>query len=109
MCVGEPMRLTFAEGIAGTAIAGNRTEVIDLSLTPDARAGDWVLTFLGTAREVISEDEAAKISAALNGLRRLMQGGAPDALIGAFADLENRSPSLPPHLLAAQQAGQSRG
>ncbi len=103
MCVGDPMRLATINGIAGTTEDG---QVIDLSLTPDARPGDWLLVFLGTAREILPEDEALKTRAAVNGLRALMQGGD---LGTAFADLEARSPALPPHLQAALDAGQTTG
>lgn len=103
MCVGDPLRLVSATGIAGTTEDG---QLIDLSLTPDARPGDWLLVFLGTAREILTEDEALKIRAALTGLRALMQGGELGA---AFADLDARTPALPPHLQAALDAGQTTG
>lgn len=105
MCVGEPLRLLSIDGIAGTATDGTHRSVIDLSLTPDAVAGDWVLAFLGTAHRVIDADEAAQIAAALQALRSIMAGGdAGDA----FADLD-RPPQLPPHLQAALDTGQSHG
>ena len=104
MCVGLPLRITAISGIA--AEVAECPDLIDLSLTPEARVGDWVLTFLGAAREVISEDEAGKIAAALQGLRAVMTGGG---LGDAFADLDARTPQLPPHLQAAQDAGQSTG
>lgn len=103
MCVGEPLRLAWIDGIAGYCEGG---EVIDLSLTPEARAGDWVLGFLGSAREVLTPDAAGQIAAALQGLRAVMQGGDPGT---AFADLEDRIPSLPAHLQAALDAGRSHG
>lgn len=106
MCVGQPLQLTAITGIAGEAQSGDLREVIDLSLTPDAQVGDWVLTFLGAAREVITQDEAQKITAALDGLRAVMAGHGPG---DAFADLETRAPQLPPHLQAALDAGQSTG
>lgn len=104
MCVGIPMQITTVTGIAGTV--SESAELIDLSLTPDAQAGDWVLTFLGAAREVISTEDAQKISAALDGLRAIMAG---DDLGNAFADLDAATPQLPPHLQAALDAGQSTG
>ncbi|MGP3697594.1 HypC/HybG/HupF family hydrogenase formation chaperone [Rhodobacter sp. NSM] len=105
MCVGDPLHLLSVEGIAGTASDGERISLIDLSLVPDARAGDWVLCFLGTAREIIAADEAARIAEALAALRSVMAGGG----VGdAFADLD-RPPSLPPHLQAALDAGRSHG
>lgn len=106
MCVGVPMQITTIDGIAATTTNGQHVEVIDLSLTPDAQVGDWLLTFLGAAREVITEDEAHKISAALNGLKSLMQGGD---LGDAFADLEETGPRLPAHLQAALDAGATTG
>ncbi len=104
MCVGLPLQITAIDGIAAEARNGAHEEMIDLSLTPDAKVGDWLLTFLGASREVISEDEAQKISAALDGLRSVMSGGA---LGDAFADLDASGPSLPPHLQAALEAGKS--
>jgi len=102
MCVGVPMKLLSMEGIVGKASDGERVHTIDLSLTQDALPDQWVLTFLGTAREVISEDEARKIAAALEGLRAVMSG---ETLGDAFADLEERGPQLPPHLQAALASG----
>jgi hydrogenase expression/formation protein HypC len=106
MCVGVPMQILSIDGIAGLACGAEATELIDLSLCPDAVPGDWVLNFLGAARAIITADEAALITAALQGLRSLMNGGD---LGDAFADLEARSPSLPPHLQAAFDAGHSIG
>ncbi|MFB2530747.1 HypC/HybG/HupF family hydrogenase formation chaperone [Paracoccus sp. p4-l81] len=103
MCIGIPARLTQVTGIAGQTEDG---ALIDLSLTPDARAGDWVLTFLGASRSVIDAQTARLIGDALAGLAAVMAGGDAGA---AFADLEARSPQLPPHLQAALDAGHSTG
>ena len=106
MCVGLPLKIIAIDGIAARAEAEDHREVIDLSLTPDARPGDWVLTHLGAAREVITADEAAKISAALAGLRAVMAGHGPG---DAFADLDAKGPVLPAHLQAALDAGETIG
>lgn len=96
------MRILSVDGIAARASDGETEALIDLSLTGPLDPGTWVLTFLGTAREVISAEEAARIAAALQALRSIMTGGdAGDA----FADIEARAPSLPPHLEAARAAG----
>jgi len=106
MCVGIPMRILAVDGIAAIATDGRDVSRIDLSLVGEIAPGAWVLTFLGTAREVIDEGQAARISAALDGLRSIMAGGD----VGdAFADLEAREPALPPHLQAAHDAGHSEG
>lgn len=104
MCVGIPVQVLKVDGIAGHTTDGKHHEVVDLSLTPQAEVGDWVLTFLGVAREIITEDEALKITAALGGLQSLMRG---EDLGDAFADLDDRTPSLPPHLQAALDAGKT--
>lgn len=106
MCVGVPMRLLTIDGIVGEAICDEGQGLVDLSLIPDARVGDWVLTHLGTAREILDEQQAEQIKAALRGLSSLMVGGD---LGDAFADLETRPPSLPPHLQAALSAGKATG
>lgn len=106
MCVGIPMQLMSVDGIAGRASDRGNPQLIDLSLTPDARVGDWLLTFLGTAREVLTEAEALLILKALDGLSSLMAGGDAGT---AFADLDARAPSLPPHLQAALDAGLTTG
>ncbi|WP_424965501.1 MULTISPECIES: HypC/HybG/HupF family hydrogenase formation chaperone [unclassified Dinoroseobacter] len=106
MCLGVPMQVISIDGIAAQCSDGQREELIDISLTPDAIPGVWLLTFLGASREVLDADEAAKISAALGGLRSLMAG---DGLGDAFADLEARGPQLPPHLAAAAAAGKTTG
>ncbi|MHA7866702.1 MAG: HypC/HybG/HupF family hydrogenase formation chaperone [Salipiger thiooxidans] len=104
MCVGIPMRILSVDGIAAHATGDEGEAMIDLSLVGDVAPGTWVLTHLGHAREVISEAEAQLIAQALQGLRSIMQGaGAGDA----FADLDNREPSLPPHLEAARQQGKA--
>jgi len=100
MCIATPMRLDRVEGIHGLAGA----ESIDLSLVPEAVAGDWVLVFLGVARRTLGAEEAAQILAALDGLAAVMQGRAAD-LDHLFADLAGREPALPPHLEAARAAG----
>lgn len=102
MCVGIPMQVIAVDGLAARALDGAEEQLIDLSLTGPVAPGTWLLTFLGTAREVLPEDEAQKIRAALAGLKSLMQGGG---LGDAFADLEARAPQLPPHLQAALDNG----
>ncbi len=103
MCLGVPMQIASVTGIAGHMTDGT---LVDLSLVPEAGPGDWVLVFLGAAREVLTPETAAQISAALDGLRSLMAGGD---LGDAFADLDARPPTLPPHLQAALDAGQPTG
>lgn len=105
MCVGIPLQIVTCDGFQAIATDGKRTETLDLALVGPQEKGTWVLSFLGAAREVITEDDARLISDALSGLERLMAGGA---LGDAFADLDARAPELPPHLAAAHAAGLSK-
>lgn len=106
MCIGEPALLRSRKGIAGLAEIDGQDVLVDLSLVPDAEPGTWLLCFLGAARAVIEEDEAMSIRAAVGALRRVMAGGS----IGdAFADLDQREPTLPAHLQAALDAGHIQG
>jgi hydrogenase expression/formation protein HypC len=106
MCLGIPMQLVSRDGLVGRASDGEQVHEIDLALVGEQPEGTWLLTFLGAAREVLDPDEAAKIAAALGGLRSLMEGGG---LGDAFADLEERGPELPAHLQAARDAGRTFG
>lgn len=117
MCIGIPMkvvRLHGAEASDGGLAAdcvdahgpADRVERIDLSLVGPVAPGEWVLTFLGAARERLSAERADQIARALAGARAVLTG---DALGDAFADLEDRGPQLPPHLEAARRAGRATG
>ncbi len=46
MCLGIPMQLVALDGIVGRALDDGRVTLLDMSLLPDARIGDWVLAFL---------------------------------------------------------------
>ena len=102
--MGIPLRITAVDGTNAIATNGTRTETVDLSLVGPQPVGTWVLNFLGAAREVLTEDDAGRISAAIAGLERVMNGGD---LGDAFADLTDNPPALPPHLAAAHAAGKT--
>jgi hydrogenase expression/formation protein HypC len=106
MCLGLPMKLLAKDGNKGRALYKGGEENVDLSLTPEAEAGDFMLVFLGAARQVIDEAFAREVEAAHAAIESVMQGG--DASAG-FADLVGREPSLPPHLQAALDAGRTTG
>ena len=56
--------------------------------------GQWLLTFLGSAREVVSEEHATRVNAALDALDAIA-AGRTDNLDEFFADLVERGPTLP--------------
>jgi hydrogenase expression/formation protein HypC len=101
------MEIVAVDGTVGWAQApGRAPEAVDLSLTGPLPVGSWALVFLGAAREPLAAEEAAKITAALDGLAAVMRGEDPG---DAFADLDARTPTLPPHLEAARRAGRRAG
>ncbi len=101
MCMAIPMEVLRMDG--GFAVCRDREgrEVrIDPTLTGIPGIGQWVLTFLGAARAIVSADEAARINSAIAALETLMAGGSVD-LDACFADLVDREPQLPAHLQAS--------
>ena len=52
----------------------NGDEIVNMMLTGSQPVGTWVLNFLGSAREVISEQDAALINSALDGLLAAVNG-----------------------------------
>lgn len=97
MCVGLPMRVRAADGLAAVcAGADGREALVDLALVGPQAPGTHLLVFLGAAREVIDAARADEIARALAGLSAVMAGGDAGE---AFADLD-REPQLPPHLAA---------
>lgn len=93
------MRIERIEGWTGFCRNGDEVTPIDLSLLPEARPGDHVLTFLGAGRRQLDAQEAGQIAQALAAVAAVMRGET-EGIDAAFADLVGREPTLPPHLAA---------
>ena len=104
--MGVPMQVISVDGLAARCATDGREAMVDLSLIGPQPEGQWVLVFLGAAREALDPETAEQIRRALAGVARVMAGGD---LGDAFADLEGREPRLPPHLEAARRAGAGTG
>lgn len=78
MCIGHPVQVI--EAVPGRARGRSRFGIveIDTALVGACAPGDWVLAFLGSARERLDAQRAAEINATL----ALLEAGAGDA---AFA------------------------
>ena len=74
MCVGVPVQVIEAGEFSALCRGRNGDEQINLLLIGEQPAGTWVLSFLGWAREVISEQDAKDINKALDGLSEIMAG-----------------------------------
>ena len=96
MCLGIPMQVVeVREGMAVCEGMGERRD-INMQLVGDQPAGTWVLTFLDTAREVLSAEDAASISDAVMAVNLVMQGNTD--IDHLFADLVDREPPRPPSM-----------
>lgn len=100
MCIGIPMQVI--ETWPGYAVCGTgedggaESRRIDTLLVGDQAVGTWLLTFLDTAREVLSAEHAARIRDALRAVELAMRGET--GVHGLFDDLEGREPELPAFL-----------
>jgi len=74
MCVGIPAQVIEAGDFVARCRTRNGEERINMMLTGPQPEGTWLLTFLGSAREVISEEDALHIDKALDGLSAIMSG-----------------------------------
>lgn len=97
MCVGIPMQVIEVEAGRARCVGRSGEAWLDTALVGEVRLGDWLLAFLGGAREVLDAERAAQISAALEALDAL-QSGAPVDIDAFFPDLVGREPQLPDFL-----------
>ena len=79
----------------------NGRMLINTMLTGDVRPGDWLLTFMDSAREIIDAGRAALINSALEALARVAAGETD--FDDCFADLIGREPQLPDFLRAGKE------
>jgi hydrogenase expression/formation protein HypC len=88
------------------------TREVDTLLVGDLPIDTWVLVFLKSAREVLTEENAKKIGDAVKAIDLIMESdssmstnGLPnDAIEALFADLVDREPPKPPSLIAFEQS-----
>lgn len=109
MCIGLPMQVVESSaGYAWCEGMGVRRQV-NTQLVGDQPVGTWLLIFLESAREVLSPEDAVKISDAVKAVDMVMQGQAvdPAAIDALFPDLVNREPQLPEHVLKAKALEES--
>ncbi len=103
MCVGIPMQVIEpGEGVALCRGSGEDLRV-DTRLVGEVAPGEWLLVFLGAARERMSEEAAHQTADALRALEMAMRGET--GFEHLFADLIGREPQLPEHLQQPAQSG----
>jgi hydrogenase expression/formation protein HypC len=94
--MGIPMQVLEMRGTHALCEADGRQEIVDMILVGEQPVGTWILNFLGSAREVLSPENATQISQAMTALSQIMQG--TEQIDHLFADLIDREPQLPEHL-----------
>ncbi len=87
MCIGVPLRIVETGDCIAIGRGRNGDEEVNMMLTGPQPVGTWVLSFLGSARQVLSEQEAREIDLALDGLAAIMEGAEQ-------IDLEHHFPGL---------------
>ena len=100
MCIGIPMPVVSTEGTTALCQGMGESRRVDTLLVGDPPVGSWLLVFLNSAREVLSEQRAEQIRQALQALDLALTGESD--LDHLFADLVDRTPQLPEHLRQKQ-------
>ena len=100
MCIGIPMQVVSTEGTTALCQGMGESRRVDTLLVGDQPVGSWLLVFLNSAREVLSEQRAEQIRQALQALDLALTGESD--LDHLFADLVDRTPQLPEHLRQKQ-------
>lgn len=90
------MQVIGVEGSFARCTGRDGTQRIGTLLVGDVEAGQWLLVFLGMAREIIDAERAAQVDAALDALQLIAQGDQD--IDHCFADLLGREPQLPEFL-----------
>jgi hydrogenase expression/formation protein HypC len=74
MCIGIPMQVIEADGRFALCEGRGERRRINTALVGEVACGDWLLVFLGDAREAIDAARAAEVNAALDLVLGAMQG-----------------------------------
>ncbi len=74
MCIGIPMRVVESGEVSALCEGRGERQRINMLMVGDCPAGSWVMTFLGAAREILTEEEAARINQTLDELESVLRG-----------------------------------
>lgn len=96
MCIGMPMQVVEVGSFHARCRDGASEQQVDTTLVGDVAAGDWLLVFLGAAREVLDEQTALAMRDAVQAVSDVMAGQT--RIDHLFDDLIEREPQLPDHL-----------
>lgn len=74
MCIGIPMQVQSISPGHALVVGADGLERVNTALVGDCAPGEWVLVFLGSARERISPERAAEVLATLALVQDSMEG-----------------------------------
>ena len=75
MCLAVPVRIQTIEGSNATVEIGGVRRTVSLTLTPEAKHGDYVLVHAGYAIGIVDEEEARETLDLLEKMARLNDEG----------------------------------
>lgn len=87
MCLGIPMQVVEQREYSALCRGRYGERVVETLLIGPQPEGAWILSFMGTAREVLSAEDAKKIEDALSALEALSSGSEGPDLEACFPDL----------------------
>lgn len=74
MCIGIPMRVLENDGVTALCEGRGERRRLNMLMVGDCPPGSWVLSFLGSAREILTEEDAVRTNHALDGLEAALRG-----------------------------------
>lgn len=74
MCIGIPMCVLESGEVTSLCEGRGERRRINMLMVGNCPAGTWVMTFLGTARDILSKEDAADINRTLDELEAMMGG-----------------------------------
>lgn len=74
MCIGIPMRVLETDGFTALCEGRGERHRLNMLMVGECPPGSWVLASLGSAREILTEEDAARTNRALDGLEAALRG-----------------------------------
>ncbi len=90
MCIGVPVKIIESGEFVSICTGRNGEEQVNMMLLGKQPVGTWVLNFLGSAREVLTENDARNIDKALDGLTAIMSGESDVDIDSYFPDIREQ-------------------
>jgi len=87
MCIGTPVKVIENRDLMALCRGRNGDVEVNMMLVGPQEEGTWVLNFLGSAREVITKEDADQIDSALDGLAAIMRGDEDIDIDSFFPDI----------------------